>query len=106
MMLKTNFLSPMVDQLTMFVQVTAIQIVNYLFNYYRAIDRIDPNENAVKMMGAYNPEEPLAQIIWQLEKGKVFARSGAQNNSDAMMVSKMMTLLEQKAKFNEDMWDW
>ena len=41
------------------------------------------------MMGPYNPVEPLAQIIEELEKGREFAREGGQKLSDAMLMSKV-----------------
>ena len=41
-----------------------------LFSSYGAIDKIDPEENTVKMMGLYYPEEPLDPLIEQLEKGR------------------------------------
>ena len=40
-----------------------------IFTRYKAIDEIHLEENAVKMMGPYDPEEPLAQLIKQLESG-------------------------------------
>ena len=52
-------LSPLVDQLTGFGQVTALTMLQYLFSSYRVIDKIDIKENAVKMMGPYDPAEPL-----------------------------------------------
>ena len=64
------FLSPLVDQLTVFRQVTALQMLQHLSNYYSVIDYINLEENAVKMMGPYNPVEPLARLIDQLEKGQ------------------------------------
>ena len=56
-------LSPLVDQLTGFGQVSALTILQHLFSSYGAIIEIDLEENAVKMMGPYNPMEPLARII-------------------------------------------
>ena len=66
-----------------------------IFSSYRAINKIDLGENAVKMMGPYDPAEPLAQLIEQLDKGREFARAGGQTISDAMMMSKVITLLAQ-----------
>ena len=63
------FLYPMVDQLTGFGQVSALIMLKHLFSSYGAIGKINLEENAVKMMGPYDPNEPLAQIIKQLEKG-------------------------------------
>ena len=48
------------------------------------------------MMGPYDPAEPLAQLIDQLEKGREFARSGGQTISETVMMSKVITLLAQK----------
>ena len=63
------FLSSLVDQLTGFVQVTALTMLQYLFSSYGAIDDIDLEKNAVKTMRPYDPTEALAQLIEQLEKG-------------------------------------
>ena len=52
------------------------------------IYEINFEENEVKMMGPYNPTEPLAQLIEQLEKGREFARSGGQTIADAIIMSK------------------
>ena len=44
-------------------------MLQHIFYRYGAIDKIDLEENAVKMMGPYDPAEPLAQIIEQSKKG-------------------------------------
>ena len=41
-------------------------MLQHIFSSYGAIDEIDHEKNAVKMMGLYNPAEPLAGIIEQL----------------------------------------
>ena len=69
-------LSPMVDQLTQFVQVNYLKIIQQLFNTYGAIEEIDLEENAVKMMGPYDNVEPLSQLTKQLEKGEKYAHAG------------------------------
>ena len=58
------------------------------------------------MMGTYDPAEPLARFIYQLEMGREFARSGGQTIADAIMVSKGITVLAQTDTFNEDIQDW
>ena len=60
------FLSPLVDKLTSFVQVSALTMLQHLFSSYGAIDVIDLKEKAVKIMGPYDPTEPLSRIIKQL----------------------------------------
>ena len=45
------------------------------------------------MVGPYDPAEPFAQIIEQLEKGREFARAGGQKISDTMIMSKVIPLL-------------
>ena len=57
------------DQLTGFGQVSALTMMQHLFSRYGAINKIDLEEDAVKMMGQYNPTEHLSQLIKQLEKG-------------------------------------
>ena len=57
------FLYPLVDHLTGFVQVTTLQMIQHLFNSYGAIDEIDLEENAVKMIGPCDPAEPLVGLI-------------------------------------------
>ena len=59
-------LSPLVDQITGFRQVYVLTMLQHLFSKYWAIDEIDLEENAVKMMGPYNPTEPLPRLIKQL----------------------------------------
>ena len=56
-------LSPLVEQLTEFVQVSALEMLQNIFTSYMEIDRIDLKENAVKMMEPYDPAEPLAHVI-------------------------------------------
>ena len=99
-------LSPLVDQLTGFGQVSALTMLQHLFSSYGTIDAIDLDENAVKMMGPYDPAEPLAQLIKQSETGIEYARSGGQTISDAMIVSKGITLLAQTGIFNDDIREW
>ena len=57
------FLSPLVDQLTGFRQVSALNILQHLLSSYRKIDEINLEENASNMMGTYDPAEPLARLI-------------------------------------------
>ena len=64
--LEPLFLSPLVDHIGGFGHVSALTMLQHLFSSYRAIDEIDLKENAFKMMGPYDPAEPLAQIIEQL----------------------------------------
>ena len=68
-------------------------MLQHLFRYYGAIDEIDLEENAVKMMGEYDPPETLVLLIGQLDKGQEFTREGGQTIANAMMVSKGITLL-------------
>ena len=63
------FLSPLVDQLTRFGQVYALQMLQNLFTSYGTINEIDLKENAVKMIGQCYPAEPLARLIEQSERG-------------------------------------
>ena len=44
-------LPPLVDQLIGFGQVSALTMLQHIFSSSRAIDKIDLEENAVKMMG-------------------------------------------------------
>ena len=81
-------------------------MLQHLFSSYRAIDKIDLEENAVKMMGPYDPAEPLYRSIEQLEKGREYVQAGGQMISDAMMVYKRITLLEQTTVFNKDIREW
>ena len=56
------FLSPLEDQLTSFGQVYALTMLQHIFASYRAIDEIDIKENAVNMMGPYDPVETLSGL--------------------------------------------
>ena len=83
-----------------------LTMLQHLFASYGAINKISLEENAVKMMGPYNPTEPIAQIIKHLEKGREFSRSGCLTISDAMMMSKRITLLAQTGIVNDDIREW
>ena len=65
-MVQKLFLSLMIDQLIGFVPVTALEMLQHIFRSYGAIDKIDLEENAIKMMGLYDPSEPLFRLIDQL----------------------------------------
>ena len=80
--------------------------MQHLFASYGAIEETDPEENSVKMMGTYDPTEPLVQIIKQLGKGREFASAGGQTISDAMIMSKVIPLLEHTGIFNDSIRDW
>ena len=54
------FLSPLVDQLTGFGQVSALTMLQHLFSSYGVIDEINLKENTVNMMGPHDHAEPLA----------------------------------------------
>ena len=74
-------------------QLTALDMLQDLFRSYGAIGKIDLKENAVNMMGTYEPTEPLTRLFDQLEKGREFARAGGKTIYDATMVSKGINLL-------------
>ena len=57
-------------------------------------------------MEPYDPAEPLARLIEQLEKGIKFACAGGQTIDDVIIVSKGIALLAQKAIFNKDFIYW
>ena len=103
---ETVFISPLVDQLTSFVPVSALTMLKHIFSRYGVIDKIDLKENEVKMMGSYDPAEPLSWTIEELETGREFSRVGGQTISDAMMMSKGITLLAQTLIFNDDINEW
>ena len=50
-------------QLTGSVQVPVLTMFQQLFSSYGEIYEINLQDIAVKMMGPYNPAEPLAQFI-------------------------------------------
>ena len=99
-------MSPLLDQITGFGQVSALTMIQHLLSIYGVIDKIDLEENAAKIMGPYDHAEPLAQWIKKLEKGRELARAGGQTIADAMMVSKGITLLAHMTMFNEDIREW
>ena len=70
------------------------------------IDGINLKENAVKVIGPYDPAEPLSCLINKFYNGGEFAHAGGKTISDAMMVSKGITLLAQTATFNGDIIEW
>ena len=45
-------------------------MLQHIFDRYGAIDQIDLEEIAVNMMVPYDPAEPQAQLIEQLEKDR------------------------------------
>ena len=59
------FLSPLGEKLTGFGQVSTLQMLQNIFTSCGEIDEIDLGENAVKMIGPYDPAEPLARLIEQ-----------------------------------------
>ena len=81
-------------------------MLQHFFTSYEAIKETNLKENTVKMMEPYDPAEPLARLIKQLEKGIEFVRAGGQMISGTMMVFKGITLLEQTSTFNEDIREW
>ena len=96
------FLSPMVDHLTEFGQVSALNMLQNLFSSYGTIEEIDLYENAIKMIGPYDPAENMVRLIETLEKGRQFARAVRNNIAETMMVSIGITLLAQTAIFNDN----
>ena len=53
-------------------------------------------------MRPYDPAEPLARLIENLEKDREFAKAVGQKIFDAMMMSRGIILLEQTEIFNDD----
>ena len=64
------FLPPLMDQLIGFGQVYALTLLHHLLTSYRAIDEIDLEENAAKMIEPYDPAKPLAILTenWKREE--------------------------------------
>ena len=60
MVVEPVFLYKLAEQLKIFGQVSALNIIQHLLTIYGAIDKIYLEENAVKMMGPYKLAEPLA----------------------------------------------
>ena len=60
------FLYPLVDQITGFGQLSELTMIQHLFTSYGSIEKINLEENAVKMMGTYDPTEPLSRLIEKL----------------------------------------
>ena len=58
------------------------------------------------MTGTYDPVEPLAPFINQIDKGKELAIPGWKMISDDMIVSKGITLLTQTETFHDDISEW
>ena len=100
------FLFPLVDHLIGFSKMSALTMLHNIFLSYRKIYQIDLEENSAKMMGPYEPTEPLSRLIQHLERGRHFERAGGQKISDAMMLSKGITVLAHTAMFNEDFREW
>ena len=46
-------------------------------------------------------DEPLERLLEELEKGIKFARTGGQNITNVMIVSKVITLLAKTMVFNK-----
>ena len=64
------------DPLTGFRLVWVLQMLQHMFNSYGVIDKIDTEENMVKIMVPYDPAETLDRLINQLKKGPEFAKLG------------------------------
>eukprot|EP00978_Attheya_sp_CCMP212_P022416 scaffold66914_cov33-Attheya_sp.AAC.3 len=100
------YLAELRDQLTGFSQVTAFDLMEHLYDNYGLIDDVDLEVNQVTMMKPYDPKTPLALLIAQLQRGRTFANIGDQGLTDGMFISKGITLLFNKAVFNDDIKDW
>ena len=48
----------------------ALEMMGHIFRANREIENINLEENAVKITGPYNPEEPPACLIEKLDKGQ------------------------------------
>ena len=70
------------------------------------IDEIYLEENVVKIMGPCDPVEPFYRLIKKLEKGREFEQAGGKMVSNAIMVSKGITLLLQTDMFNKYIREW
>ena len=81
-------------------------MLQHLLSSYGAINKINLEENTVKISGPYDPAEPLVRLIEQLEKGRELAQLGGHKIPDAMMMSKGITLLAQTGVFNDDIQEW
>ena len=69
-------------------------------------DEINLKGNPAKIMGPYEPTDPLDHLIYQPEKGQELAISGGKKIPEYMMVSKGVTLLAQTETFNNNIKEW
>ena len=57
------FLFSLVDQITVLRQVSTLPVLNQFFSSYGVIDKIDLDENYVKIIGPFNPAKPPGRLI-------------------------------------------
>ena len=81
-------------------------MLHHILISYKAIEKIDQEDTAVKTMGLYDPAVPLSRLIEQLEKYREFMHTGGHTISNLMMVPKGITLLTHMAMFNTDIKEW
>ena len=82
-------LFPLVGQLTGFGQVYNLIMLQHILLRYEKIDGIDLEENAIKIMGTYDPAETLYQLIEELEKGREFTVAGEHTIANLMIFQKL-----------------
>ena len=49
-----------------------LEMLQHIFMLYWAIGRINLKENPAKMMGPYDPTEPVYSLIYQPKKDDIF----------------------------------
>ena len=55
---------------------TPLQIITHLYGTYGDIDEVDLETNKTNMMRPYSPDQPIATLVEQLERGRFFAATG------------------------------
>ena len=86
--------------------VNSIQIMDYLYISYNKVYVIELDNNQVTTMTEYTPELPMDILTNQLEEGQNFAQAGKQNVTDAMTISKGITILNNTGVLPNDIKKW
>ena len=100
--IKPIYMAFLKNELTGLNNVNIIQVMNYLCTPYGKVDGIKLETNKFTMMTVYTPKLTIAVLTNKLEEGQNFVWSRKKYITDAMMISKGITLLKNAGAFTND----
>jgi hypothetical protein len=87
------FLNALSDEIVYYNHCTSLQFVSHLLMYYATIAPTEPTQNYERINTPYDPNQPIENLLQQIQDARAFAVVGGQPYGDVMIVNVVFTLV-------------